>query len=58
MNGIDLMNITMIPVGFFVVMITMACISIGLILFFIKKRWILVGGKNAGQEQTHGIGHQ
>ena len=51
MNGIDLKNITTIPVGFFVVMLTMACIGIGLILFFIRKRWILVKSKISEQEE-------
>jgi len=51
MNGIDLKNITTIPVGFFVVMLSMASIGIGLILFFIRKRWILVNGKISEQEE-------
>jgi len=51
MNGIDLKNITTIPVGFFVVMLTMASIGIGLILFFIRKRWILVKSKISEQEE-------
>lgn len=51
MNGIDLKNITTIPVGFFVVMLSMASIGIGLILFFIRKRWILVKSKISEQEE-------
>ena len=43
MNGIDLKNITEIPIGFLVVLVTMACIVIGLVLFFVKKGWIVFG---------------
>jgi magnesium transporter len=47
MNGIDLANITEIPVGFLIVIVTMACIVIGFVLFFVKKRWIVLGRENS-----------
>lgn len=47
MNGIDLKNITQIPLGFLVVLVTMACIVIGLVLFFVKKGWIVFGKDNS-----------
>ena len=42
MNGIDLENITEIPVGFVVVLATMAVTVIAFVLFFIRKRWIVI----------------
>ena len=47
MNGIDLKNITEIPLGFLVVLATMALMVVGFVLFFIKKRWIVLGGENS-----------
>ncbi|TLX89559.1 MAG: hypothetical protein E6K94_09755 [Thaumarchaeota archaeon] len=47
MNGIDLKNISAIPFGFFLVLATMAIIAVGLILFFIRKRWIVVRSENS-----------
>jgi magnesium transporter len=47
MNGIDLENITEIPVGFLIVIVTMACIVIGFVLLFVRKRWILLRGENS-----------
>jgi magnesium transporter len=41
MNGLDLNNIAAIPVGFLVVIATMAIVAIGLIFFFIRKKWLL-----------------
>jgi magnesium transporter len=52
MNGIDLKNISAIPFGFFLVLATMAIIAVGLILFFIRKRWILVRSENSGYSST------
>lgn len=43
MNGIDLKNITEIPLGFIVVLTTMAVTVIAFVVFFIKKRWIVIG---------------
>lgn len=42
MNGIDLKNITEIPLGFVVVLATMAVAVTALVLFFIRKRWIVI----------------
>ena len=42
MNGIDLKNITEIPLGFVVVLATMAVTVLAFVLFFIRKRWILI----------------
>jgi hypothetical protein len=42
MNGLDLNNIAAMPVGFLVVIATMAVAAIGLIFFFIRKKWLLV----------------
>ena len=50
MNGIDLKNITEIPLGFLVVLATMAFMALGLILFFVKKRWIVLGRENSEKE--------
>jgi magnesium transporter len=46
MHGIDLKNITEMPAGFLIVLITMAFIVIGLVLFFVKEGWILFGKTN------------
>jgi magnesium transporter len=43
MNGIDLKNITEIPVGFVTVLVSMAVTAIAFVIFFIKKRWIVIG---------------
>jgi magnesium transporter len=43
MNGIDLKNITEIPLGFLVVLATMAVTVIAFVAFFIRKRWIVIG---------------
>jgi magnesium transporter len=50
MNGIDLQNITQIPLGFLVVLATMAFMVAVLILFFIKKRWIILGRENSEKQ--------
>ena len=42
MNGIDLKNITEIPLGFVVVLATMAVTVLAFVLFFIRKRWIII----------------
>jgi magnesium transporter len=41
MNGMDLNNITDVPVGFGIVTVSMLLTTIGLIVFFIKKKWLL-----------------
>jgi magnesium transporter len=58
MNGIDLNNIEAIPLGFILVIITMACIGVGLLFFFIKKQWLLRREKepnSISQHQRNGI---
>ncbi|MGV8106937.1 MAG: magnesium transporter CorA family protein [Nitrososphaerota archaeon] len=50
MNGIDLKNITEIPLGFLVVLATMAFMVVGFVLFFVKKRWIVLGRENSAKE--------
>lgn len=47
MNGIDLANITEMLTGFLIVFVTMAFIVVGLVLFFVKKRWIVFGKQNS-----------
>ena len=42
MNGIDLKNITEIPLGFVVVLATMVVTVLAFVLFFIRKRWIII----------------
>ena len=43
MNGLDLQNIFDFPMGFARVLGTMGAITVGLFIFFKKKRWILTG---------------
>ena len=50
MNGIDLKNITEIPLGFLVVLATMAFTVVGFVLFFIKKHWIVLRRENSAKE--------
>lgn len=50
MNGIDLKNITEIPLGFMVVLATMAVTVIAFVAFFIRKRWIVIGGGDLDAE--------
>jgi len=50
MNGIDLENITQVPLGFIVVLVTMAIIVIGFVLFFVKKGWIVLKGDKSKQK--------
>ncbi len=51
MNGIDLKNITEIPLGFVVVLATMAVTAIAFVLFFIRKRWIVIRRADSDVEQ-------
>jgi magnesium transporter len=59
MNGVDLQNFGTLPTGFFPVIAIMVVIAIGLLLFFIKKQWLLAKAKvsNEGDgshyEQAH-----
>jgi magnesium transporter len=43
MNGVDLQNFFDLPVGFAIVLATMAAIIAGLFVFFKRKQWILTG---------------
>ena len=52
MNGLDLNNLAELPAGFLIVIISMVCIGIGLLVFFIKKQWIFVREQN-GKEREH-----
>ena len=52
MNGLDLNNLDELPAGFLIVFISMVCIGIGLLVFFIKKQWIFVREQN-GSERVH-----
>jgi magnesium transporter len=45
MNGLDLNNIEALPGGFILVIIMMTCVGVGLVVFFIKKQWLLVREK-------------
>jgi magnesium transporter len=45
MNGIDLNQIGLLPAGFIFVIVTMVLVGIGLLVFFIKKQWLLVREK-------------
>jgi len=47
MNGLDLLiKLDTLPTGFILVMITMVCISSGLLFLFIKKQWLFVRENN------------
>ena len=50
MNGIDLKNITQIPLGFILVLATMAVTVIAFVVFFIRKRWIVIGRRDLDTE--------
>jgi len=50
MNGIDLENLTQVPLGFLVVLVTMAIIVIGFVILFIKKGWIVLGRGKSKQK--------
>jgi magnesium transporter len=57
MNGIDLQNISNLPLGFAIVVTTMAVVTIGLFAFFIKKGWIFANREervfaHAGEEKS------
>ena len=45
MDGVDLNNIQAMPAGFFLVIITMVFVGVGLLAFFMKKQWLLVREK-------------
>jgi magnesium transporter len=53
MNGLDLNNISNVPLGFSIVVITMGVIAAGLFAFFKKKEWILTRDLNGLQGRGH-----
>jgi len=54
MNGTDLSNLESISTGFLIIIIIMACIAIGLLIFFIKKQWILVSNQYVSNHRGTG----
>jgi len=54
MNGVDINKLESLPMGFILVTLIMAIIGIGLLAFFIKKRWLWVREKK-GNETVHEI---
>ena len=46
MNGLDLNKLNILPVGFIFVIVTMVCIGVGLLFFFVKKQWIFARERN------------
>ena len=55
MNGLDLNNLEELPTGFLIVVVSMAAIGIGFLVFFIKKQWLFVR-ENGKNRQAHHIG--
>jgi hypothetical protein len=53
MNGVDINKIDTLPSGFLSVIVMMAVVGVGL-LVFIKKQWLLVQEKNGND----GVHHQ
>ncbi len=53
MNGVDLSNLESVSTGFFIVIMIMASTAIGLLLFFIKKQWILVRPRARSEKENH-----
>ncbi len=53
MNGTDLSNLESVSTGFLIIIIVMACIAIGLFIFFVKKQWILVREEYADKQISH-----
>ena len=53
MNGLDLNNLAELPAGFLIVVISMVCIGIGLLVFFIKKQWIFAREQNGSERARH-----
>jgi magnesium transporter len=46
MNGLDLNNINNLPLGFVIVLLTMAGVAAVLFFFFKRKQWILIRHDN------------
>jgi magnesium transporter len=52
LHGLDIHRLDILPAGFILVIIMIACVEGGLLLFFIKKQWIFVR-KHNGSERVH-----
>ena len=46
-------NLGELPAGFLIVVISMVCIGIGLLVFFIKKQWIFAREQNGSERARH-----
>jgi magnesium transporter len=57
MNGIDLNKISEFPSGFILVIITMVAVGLGLLVYFVKKQWLLVRDKEL-QDTSHTNGEK
>jgi CorA-like Mg2+ transporter protein len=55
MNGIDLNKLETLPEGFILIIIIMASIGIGSLIFFIKKQWLGVRSRNDESESVHEV---
>jgi magnesium transporter len=55
MNGIDLNKLETLPEGFILIIIIMAGIGIGSLIFFIKKQWLWVRSRNDESESVHEV---
>lgn len=53
MNGVDLSNLESVSTGFFIVIMIMVSTAIGLLLFFIKKQWILVRPRSGSEKKEN-----
>ena len=52
MNGLDLNNLSSLPSGFTIVMISMVIITGALFYLFIKKKWIKIRGNKVLPEKN------
>lgn len=50
MNGLDLTNISNVPIGFMIVIITMMIMAAFLFWFFKQKQWIMANNHHDGEE--------
>jgi magnesium transporter len=53
MNGLDLNKLDSLPAGFVSVIIIMAIVGVGLLIFFVQKQWIFVREKNVSERENH-----
>src|SRR6476659_8424106 len=52
MNGLDLNNLSSLPSGFTIIMISMVIITVALFYLFIKKKWIKIRGNKVLPEKN------